>query len=168
MAEADLLPRISLLGSVSNASPEMANLGTRAATSFGLGPLVSWSFPNLGAARGRIAGARAADRAALADFDGSVVGALKEVEQSLARYGAALDRTRELAAADASARQAWALAQSRFAAGSISRFEMLSAQQAWVESQTALAAAQTQRTDLLVSVFKALGGGWQVDADRPD
>ena len=163
VAQADLLPRISLLGSVSNASPDVADLGTRAATSFGLGPFVSWSFPNLGAARGRIAAARATDRAALADFDGAIVVALKEVEQSLARYGAALDRTRELDAASTSAREAYALAQSRFAAGSISRFEMLSAQQSLVETQAALAAAQTQRTDLLVSVFKALGGGWQTD-----
>lgn len=161
VAEADLFPRISLLGSVSNASPEVANLGTRAATSFGLGPLVSWSFPNLGAARGRVEGARAADRAALADFDGAIVGALKEVEQALARYGASLDRTRELEAASAAAREAYALAQSRFTAGSISQFEMLSAQQTLVETQAALAASQTQRTDLLVSVFKALGGGWQ-------
>lgn len=161
VAKADLLPRISLLGSTSNASPEIAKLGTRAATSFSLGPLVSWSFPNLGAARGRVEGARAADRAALAAYDGSIVGALKEVEQALARYGAALDRTRELETAAVSAEQAYNLAQSRFAAGSISQFEMLSTQQTLVETKAALAASQSERTDLLVSVFKALGGGWQ-------
>lgn len=164
VAQADLLPRITLLGSVSTAAPSGTALGTRASTSFGLGPLVSWSFPNLGAARSRLAGARAADRAALAHFDGAVVSALKEVEQALARYGAALDRSNALALAVASARQTYAMALSRQQAGAASALDLLVAEQTLVDAENAAAQAEAQRSDTLVSVFKALGGGWQQPA----
>lgn len=161
VAEAELLPRISLLGSVSTAAPAGVSLGTRASTSFGIGPFVSWSFPNLGAARARVAAARAEDRAAIARFDGAVVTALKEVEQALARYAAALDRARELDAAEASARQAFDLARGRRDAGAASQLDLLLSEQTLIEAQAAVAQARAQRTDLLVTVFKALGGGWQ-------
>ncbi|SDA36376.1 efflux transporter outer membrane subunit [Sphingomonas sp. NFR15] len=161
VAEADLLPRISLLGSVSTAAPAGVSLGTRASTSFGIGPFVSWSFPNFGAARARLQAARAEDRAAVARFDGAVVTALKEVEQALARYAAALDRARELDAAEASARQALDLARGRRDAGAASQLDLLLSEQTLIEAQAAVAQSRAQRTDLLVTVFKALGGGWQ-------
>lgn len=161
IAEADLLPRISLLGSVSTAAPGGTALGTRASTSFGLGPLVSWSFPNLGAARSRVAAARAVDRAAVARFDGAIVTALKELEQALARYAAALDRADALSAAVLSARQSYTMALSRQQAGAASHLELLAAEQALVDAETAVAQSDTQRADFLVTVFKALGGGWQ-------
>jgi NodT family efflux transporter outer membrane factor (OMF) lipoprotein len=161
VAQADLYPRISFMGSLTTAAPEIAGLGSRPATSFGLGPLISWSFPNLNAARARVAAARAQDRAALANYDGAVLTALKEVEQTLARYGAAIDREVELDAATASARREFELASKRFAAGSTSRLELTLSEQKLLDARTAGAAAATQRLDLTISLFKALGGGWE-------
>jgi NodT family efflux transporter outer membrane factor (OMF) lipoprotein len=160
VAKADLLPRITLAGSVSSIEPDLSALGSHGATSFGLGPLISWSFPNVAAAQARIRQARAVDQAAIATYDGTVLGALKEVEQALARYSAAVDRERELLAAQRQAGIAFDLAQARLNAGSISQLDMLVAQQALIDTQSAVAQAQATRADLLVSVFKALGGGW--------
>ena len=161
VAQADLFPRITLLGSVTTAAPEVVGLGSRPATSFGLGPFITWSFPNLGVARARIHAARAQDRAALADYDGTVLTALKEVEQALARYEAANERERELGQASASAQTAFDLAGKQFDAGAISRLDVLVAEQTLVDARSAAAAAATQRLDLLISLFKALGGGWK-------
>lgn len=161
VAKADFLPRVTLFGSVSSAAPDGAGLGTRPATSFGLGPLISWSFPNMAAARGRLESARAGDRAAVAGYDGAVLTALKEVEQALARYGAALDRSRELEVAQRSATESYQLAGARLNAGAISQLDMLTAEEALIGTQTAVAASTAERTDLLVTLFKALGGGWQ-------
>ncbi|MDQ0839311.1 efflux transporter outer membrane subunit [Sphingomonas faeni] len=163
VAKADLLPRISLFGSVSSAAPDGNGLGTRPATSFGLGPLISWSFPNVAAAKGRLEAARASDRAAVAGYDGAVLTALKEVEQALARYSASLDRSRELDMAQRSAAESFALARARLDAGAISQLDLLTAEEALIGTQTAVAASTAEQTDLLVTLFKALGGGWQGD-----
>jgi NodT family efflux transporter outer membrane factor (OMF) lipoprotein len=160
VAKADLLPRITLLGSVSSVAPDLPDIGSHAATSFGLGPLINWSFPNIAAAQARIEQAKASDRAAIADYDGAVLTALKEVEQALARYSAARLREAQLDAAVLQAQTAFDLAGRRWSAGSISRLDLLVSELSLIDAKLALAAARTDRANILVSLFKALGGGW--------
>ena len=50
---------------------------------FGYGPLSSWTFPNIFAARARIEQASAGSDAALANFDQVVLEALQETETAL-------------------------------------------------------------------------------------
>jgi multidrug efflux system outer membrane protein len=60
------------------------------------------------------------------------------------------------------------LALARYSGGRASYFEVLEAEQALFPSESAL--AQTQRDQLvaIVDLYKALGGGWNVqDADWP-
>ncbi|MDE1918688.1 MAG: efflux transporter outer membrane subunit [Sphingomonadales bacterium] len=161
MARAALFPRITLMGSVSSVTTDVAATGSRPATSFALGPLVSWTFPNIAAAQARIAQARASDRAAVATYDGVVLKALKEVEQAMALYTAALERERDLATAQRQAGITYDLAQGRLNAGSDSRLDVLLAEQGLIEARLALAAASAARAERLVALFKALGGGWR-------
>lgn len=161
VAKADLLPRITLLGSVSSVEPDLPALGTHRSTSFGLGPLISWTFPNIAVANARIRQARASDRAAIAAYDGAVLAALKEVEQALARYASSVERDEALIAAEQQAQIAFDLARSRLAAGSISQLDLLIAEQSLIDARIAVASAEATRADLLVAVFKSLGGGWE-------
>ena len=87
VAVADLYPRVTLGASGSYLRNDTLT-GDRA-WSFALGPLVSWSFPNIAAAR-RIEQAEAQSAASLARFDGAVLNALKETEQALSAYDAAI------------------------------------------------------------------------------
>lgn len=159
IAKADLLPSVSLIGSVTAIAPTVSALPEHGATSFGLGPLISWTFPNIAAARARIRYARATDRAAIAHYDGVVLDALKDVEQTLARYASAVDHERELMAAERQAKIAFDLAGTRQSAGAISRLELSLAQQTWIEARLAVASADAARSDRLIAVFKALGAG---------
>lgn len=160
VARAALFPRITLMGSVGSAATEVSATGTRAATSFALGPLVSWSFPNIAAAQARMKQARAGDRAAIAAYDGVVLNALKEVEQAMALYAAALERESDLASALQEAGIADDLARGRLKAGSISQLDALLAEQSLIDARLALASARAVRAERLVALFKALGGGW--------
>lgn len=67
-------------------------IGAGRGFAFGIGPALSLSFPHSGAARARVRQARGRAEAALAVFDGTIVTALKEVEQALAADRAAIDR----------------------------------------------------------------------------
>ncbi len=165
VATAELYPNVTLGASVANAATSLGGIGSRAGTSFSLGPLITWNFPNLIAARARVREADAAARGSLAAFDGAVLLALQDVEQALATYGSELDRHAALAAAVGAASEANRLAGVRAQAGSISFLDQLTVERTLVSAQSDLAASDTALASDQVAVFRALGGGWE---DAPE
>lgn len=161
VATADLYPSVSLGGSIAAAAPQSANLLGYDYTSYSLGPLISWNFPNILATRARIREARASAQAALAGFDGSMLTALKETEQALATYGAELRHNAALARAREASRTAYTLVSARFRAGTISQLDLLTAEQTLIQAEQALAQSDQSLVEDQVAVFKALGGGWK-------
>ena len=165
VATSELYPNVTLGASVATAATSLGGLGSRPGTSFSLGPLVSWNFPNLIAARARVREADATARGALAAFDGAVLQALQDVEQALATYGAELDRHAALASATAAAGEANRLAGVRAQAGSISFLDQLTVERTLVAAQSDLASSDAALASDQVAVFRALGGGWE---DAPE
>jgi len=161
VAVADLYPSISLGGSINAAAGQHQNLLAYNAVSYGVGPLISWNFPNILGARARIAEAKASTQAALASFDGAMLTALKETEQALATYGSELDRNAALVRARDAARKAYDLVQIRYRAGSISQLDLITAEQTLIQAEQALAQSNQLVAEDQVTVFKALGGGWR-------
>jgi len=161
VATADLYPRISLTGFYGGVSTQFNQLTTNEARVWGVGPSISWNFPNQSLPRARVAQAKANAAAALAGFDAVVLQALKETEQSLATYGAELDRRQALADAEISAKKAFDLAHDQFVAGSLTNLELLITEQSLVAADAAVAASDGALVQDQVAVFKALGGGWR-------
>ena len=164
VATADLYPRISLGGS-GNFFRSDSVRGSDSFT-FSLGPLISWSFPSVLAGRTRIRQAEATAQASLASFDGTVLTALKEVEQALSYYAAETERNARLREAAAHADAAYRLADQRYRAGSIGLLDQLDAQREFTAARGALAASDQQLGSLRVDLFKTLGGGWAGEQRR--
>ena len=162
VATADLYPQISLGGSASVAGP-LSQIGSGSSFGLSLGPLISWSFPNRPIVRARIDQAGAKVDADLADFDATVLGALRETETALETYA----RDRDRAAALGRARDGAALSAEQ--AGKLFRFgrgdflSLLDAQRSLAQAEVAYAAATAQLADDQITVFLALGGGWTRD-----
>ena len=161
VATADLYPRISLTGFYGGAAADINALTTNSGLIWGLGPKISWTFPNQALPRARIRQAKSGEAAALANFDSVVLQALKETETSLAAYGAELDRRQSLAEAQDRAQQAFDLAHDQFLAGSLSNLELLTTEQSLVAADAAVAASDAAVVQDQIAVFKALGGGWR-------
>lgn len=161
VATAALYPSISLLGSVSLGSQQLNNLVDSDSVSFSLGPLISWSFPNQSAARSQLRQAEAGAEGSLAAFDGAVLTALREVEQALARYAGELDRNRALRRAVDSSGNAARLSKLRFDYGADSFLQLIASEQERAEARAALAQSDAALADAQVTLFKALGGGWE-------
>ena len=159
VATAALYPTISLGGS-GNFFRNDSVRGSDA-LSFSLGPLLSWSFPNVSVARARIRQAEAQGDASLAAFDGQVVTALKEVEQALTRVAREQERQALLAEAQARSEQAFRFAQQRYRAGSVALLDVYVAQAEMLAARGAQAESVQRLSSLRVDLFKALGGGWQ-------
>jgi outer membrane protein TolC len=130
-------------------------------TTYSAGPLISWSLPINGAPRARLRQARAQADAALATFDKTVLTALQETEQALARLDGAVRREQALSEAARASEQAADLTQTRFRAGSDSFLQLLDAQRSLASARGQAIAATSDRALAQVSLFKALGGGWQ-------
>ena len=128
---------------------------------WGVGPAISWSFPNLYGKFAQLAQARAQSRAALAGDDFVVLQALKETEQALVTYEFELDQHAALAQADEQAKLAFAQAQDQLAAGAISALDLLTAEQTLISADAALAASDATLVQNQIGLFKALGGGWR-------
>jgi outer membrane protein TolC len=161
VATADLYPRISLTGSYGGAASDLGNLISEPGLTWGVGPTVSWSFPNQAGVRARVRGAKAGAAGALAGFDSTVLQALKETETALATYSAELNHRAALADAQADAQRAFDIAHGQYGAGALSTLDLLTSEQTLVAADAAIAASDAALVQDQIAVFKALGGGWR-------
>jgi len=161
VATADLYPKVTLGGSVGATSTSLDGLASGDAFRFSLGPLISWSFPNVAVARARVAQAQASAAGALANFDGVWLRALQETETALTRYARELERREALRRARTQAAEAARIARLRYQSGRESFQIVLDNERSLAGIEAELARSEAQLSDNLVSVFLALGGGWQ-------
>lgn len=164
VATADLYPSISLGGSVGSTASSISGLGKSDGFRFSLGPLISWSFPNMEVARSRLKQAEAGADGALASFDGTWLTALQESESALANYAGELDRLAALRRAAAEAGDAARIARLRYQAGRENFQVVLDAERTLASINASIAQSEQTRATNLVSLFLALGGGWQEPA----
>jgi outer membrane protein TolC len=135
-------------------------MANRETFSYSLGPLISWTLPNTGIARARIAQAEAKTQAAAARFDGTVLTALREVETALDAYAQALSKNAALTAARDKNAVAAMQARVLYESGKTAQLESLDAERSLAASEAALAASQEELAVNQVLLFLVLGGGW--------
>ncbi|WP_109477581.1 efflux transporter outer membrane subunit [Paraburkholderia sp. C35] len=151
---AQLYPEITLVGTIAMIGPPRVWGGS-------IGPLLSWSWPNHVAVRARINEAGAEADAASADFDGSVLKALQQVETALDTYAKQIQATAQLTAARDDAQKAASQAGKLFRFGRTDLLSLLQAEAALSASETSLANGQSALADDQTNVFISLGGGWE-------
>jgi NodT family efflux transporter outer membrane factor (OMF) lipoprotein len=157
---AQLYPQVSIGGAIGIAGP-FETFGSMSSWGGNIGPLLSWTFPNLSIARARIAEAGAAAQAAEAQFDDTVLTALQQTETALDAYVREIDHKRELKQARDSAARSTDQARTLFRFGRTGVLDVLGADASLATAETALAASDAAIADAQVNVFLALGGGWE-------
>jgi NodT family efflux transporter outer membrane factor (OMF) lipoprotein len=163
---AELYPRVTL--GLSAGSEGLGNDAFGKDTfSWSVGPLISWTLPNTGVVRARIAQARAGADGALAKFDGTVLTALRETETALNTYARELDRHAALQAARNDSATVADQARRLYRSGRTGYLDALDAERGLATSEATLAASDAELADDQVSLFLALGGGWASDDPLP-
>ena len=165
VATGELYPNISFGGTIGTVGI-LDDLGHPQTNRWGFGPLISWTVPSNGA-RARVRLAEANTQLALANFDATVLNAIRETQTGLAQYTALLERRDALADAEASARQAADQTHQFYQSGRESFLADLQATRTYTDVRAQLAAANTQVALQQINLFLALGGGWQPRAS-PD
>jgi NodT family efflux transporter outer membrane factor (OMF) lipoprotein len=157
VAEADLYPRVALLGSVGVQSLSW----NHAAGVVGAGPSVTWPVFAAGRIRANVAAADARHAQALARYEQAVLLAFEDVENWLARHAAEQLRRNSLRDAVAANREAAELARRLWANGLGGFLDVLVAERSLLEAESRLVASETALSTSRVALYVALGGGWQ-------
>ncbi|HEY1944080.1 MAG TPA: efflux transporter outer membrane subunit [Roseiarcus sp.] len=164
VATADLYPRVDL--SASALSTGIAgDFLTHKTNGWGVGPGVSWEL-NQNGPRAKIAAATATQKMQLARFDGVVLGALRDVETALNVYSHDLQRRGSLAASRGEAAKAVADARLLEADGRGGALATLDAERTLASAEASLATIRAQLAQDQVTLFRALGGGWETPQDQ--
>jgi multidrug efflux system outer membrane protein len=162
VATAQLYPDIQL--GLSGGSIGVTSDAFTSPTNFwNLGFLLNWQV-NQDGARARIAASNAGAKLSLANFDGTVLQALREVESALNTYVHDLQKEGSAVASRDQARRAADEARRLELGGRATELSVLDAQRTLANAELSLAQIQATISQDQIAVFLALGGGWQTHA----
>lgn len=116
---------------------------------------------NAGRIQAGIDAQSARERESLLIYEQAILGAIEDVENSLAALAGERQRVDSLTAAATERERAVAHAKSLFREGQIDLLQVLDVQRAQLASELTLAESNAQRAIDYVQLYKALGGGWQ-------
>lgn len=164
VATADLFPRFTLAGGINFSDPHLGSLFTWAERGWSFGPSVSWRLFETGRTLANIELRKAMQEEEGLAYQQTVLTALREVENALVAATKEEEHRRALLTAVAANRQAVALATRLYQAGETDFLGVVVAQRALYAAEDALAQSTGTAAIELVSLYKALGGGWEAEA----
>lgn len=159
--KASLYPDVQVQGSIGFLAGSLGALSWAGSQSGFVAPVIRWSFLETGRVRARIAASEARTKEALIAYDRTVLRALQETDDAFKTYGAAASTLALRMQESAANRETARLARARFSAGEGIYLDVLEAERSDFASRRALAIAQTHKQLAVVSIYKALGGGWE-------
>lgn len=160
VAVADLYPRITLTGNFVQQSLRASDLSEWGSRQWSIGPSISLPIFDGSRRRSVVEIRKLQQQEAAVNYQQTVLKAWHEIENALSAYTAEQQRNQELNAALASSRDAYDIAQVRYRHGLVNYLVELDAHRTLLQVERAYADSTTQMGTQLVSLYKALGGGW--------
>jgi len=170
VAQADYYPQLALNGTFALAATDAGEFGKKASQDYSIGPSLTWAIFTAGKVRNHVRAEEAAARAALADYEQTVLAAYGECEDALAALANEGERLAALRDAVTAAQQTADLVNELYRTGLTDFQGVLDTQRQLAQYQDALAQSLGQSAADLVAAYKAFGGGWAPDehaADEP-
>jgi outer membrane protein, multidrug efflux system len=166
-ARAAFFPSISLTGNFGTASTQLSGLFERGSTAWTFSPQISVPIFAGGANVAGLHLAKTQKDILTTQYEQSIQSAFREVADGLAGRGT-LDRqlTADQALVDASA-ESYRLSNMRFTNGVDNYLGVLDSQRLLFSAQQSLVNVKLARLQNLVTLYKALGGGWRERSAQP-
>jgi len=164
IAEADLYPQISLLGTIAVSAQNISSLFETEGLDFTVGPSLRWNILHFNRINDNINIQHSVFQQALAKYHNTVLSAAREVEDAFVNHQGYLEQWNALKLAINSDRSAVELSLQRYQAGKANFQRVLDAQQQLLDDQRQSYVAQTQAIAQLVRLYRAAGGGWELNS----
>ncbi len=162
-ADAQRYPSFAISGNIGLSALTLGALGASGSGAAALLAGVSIPLFNGGALKAQVDARDAALAAAGSVYQGTVLSALKDVEDALIGLRSARERRSTLQRAAEAADNASLIARQRYGSGLIDFQTVLDTQRTQLSAQDSLASARTDVATAQVRLVKALGGGWMPD-----
>jgi NodT family efflux transporter outer membrane factor (OMF) lipoprotein len=165
VAEADLFPRFMISGSVGLRANEFGSWVDWTSRLWSIGPSVTWRVFDTGRVRSDIAQREALQEQSLITFQKTVLTALQEVEGALISLSKEQEHRKALVDAVAFNQKAVDLSIKLYTEGQTDFLNVLQAQRSLFVTEEALAQSTRTISTNLVALYKALGGGWDMQEE---
>ena len=171
VAQADLYPSFSLFGSIglSAGGPgdsDFGDLFDGDALTYSVGPSFVWPFLNYGRIKNRVRVEDARLQQSLINYREVVLQAAREAEDAMASYIGTREQTEILAETVTSAERSVELSTLRYQEGFSDYQRVLDSLQTLFNQQQRYITIRGNTVSNLVSLYRALGGGWQNRENR--
>ena len=171
LAEASLYPAFSLTGTFGTAASNVGHSKLKRVfeargITFAFGPAFQWNILNYGQITNQVRVEDAALQGLLVDYQNAVLKARQQVEDGLASFLQGREEVDFLRKSVAAANAALGLAFLQYNLGTRDFTTVLTAEQNLYTAQNNLAMAEGGVSTGLASVYRALGGGWQIRAEN--
>ena len=164
VAVADLYPRISLTAAPALVSTALGSLLSWGSRSFSAGAALDWPIFDGGRRRANIEVRNARQEQATIAYRKAILTALKDVEDALGRIEGDRRQLTQLELAHSNAARAEEIARTRQRGGLVTLADVLAARQRRLSLEEQLTETRGALARDTVGLVKALGGGWQEDA----
>ena len=167
LAKADLFPAFALggvFGTVAGTtgSNRLNDVFTAPGIQFAFGPSFSWPILNYGQITNNVRVQDARLQTLLIDYKNSVLKAQQEVQNNLTAFLQGRSQVEFLRRSVAAASAALRIALDQYLLGTRDFTTVLTAEQNLYQAQTNLASASGNLSTSLASLYRSLGGGWQI------
>jgi outer membrane protein, multidrug efflux system len=164
VAVAQFYPDISLTGNIGMRALDASYLTNWASHFYSAGPAISVPIFSGGRLSANLTLAKAEQQQAVLNYRATVLNALREVEDALVAYRT--DRAARDLLQDTlnSAQVTWDLSQNQYEHGLSTYINVLNAEQTVLADRQALVQSNVQIVNDIVSIYRALGGGWEKTA----
>jgi NodT family efflux transporter outer membrane factor (OMF) lipoprotein len=167
VAEADLYPAISIGGVFGGTASNVGGHNLWQAfhpvgQAFAVGPSFQWNLLNYGQITNNVRLQDATLQQYLVDYQNAVLKAQQDVENGISMFLLSRSQAEYLRRSASAATDAFRVATIEYQGGTRDFTTVLTAEQNLYQAQSNLATATGNISTGLVSVFRALGGGWQI------
>jgi NodT family efflux transporter outer membrane factor (OMF) lipoprotein len=162
VAEAQFYPAFSINGNLIYSAQNFSDLFRSDALNGTVGPSFQWNVLNYGRLLNNVRLQDAKFQELVAAYQQTVLSAAQEVENGLATFLRARERTDFQSACAHDAEKAVEIVQAQYDGGTVDLTPVTLLQQTLVQQQDVLVQAQGEIATGLIQVYRALGGGWQL------
>ena len=162
VATAELYPKFNLAAFIGLQNTDISDF-TALGKAWSMGSTLTTPIFNWGKLQANISSKQAQHEQMLLAYQAVVLNAFKEVEDGLVAYQHEQTRRTSLAEAVEASRLAVALANERYHKGMAAFLDVLVSERSLYQAQASLVESDAAVSAKLVAVYKALGGGWQVE-----
>ncbi|MBU6298220.1 MAG: efflux transporter outer membrane subunit [Alphaproteobacteria bacterium] len=165
-ARAAFLPAIGLTGSGGYASTAISSLINPSNLAWSIGASLLQTVFDGGRLTSESDAAKAQEAALIATYRSTVLNALVDVESALGSTSSLAEQERLTNEQVTNAAEAFRISELQYREGVVDLLTVLTAQQTLFSSQDKLVQIKLARLQSSVGLYRALGGGWTVEADK--